>query len=106
MINLTRSRGGGQSFKDLFAAIEDIKDGYIVDTMYGNYNECVFESPLIIIFANCSLREYEKYLSKDRWLQLVINRDGEIRYEDESVWEPHIPLTKYLSLKELTQILG
>ena len=106
MINLTRTQGEEQSFKDLFAAIEDIKDGYIADTMYGKYNECVFESPLIIIFANCSLTDYEQYLSKDRWLPVVIDRDREIRYHDKLDWQPHIPTKEPITLEELADDLG
>jgi len=33
MINLTKSRGQNQSMSDVFVTIEDIKDGFIVDTM-------------------------------------------------------------------------
>ena len=35
MINLTKTKGENQSLEDMFAAIEEIKDGFIVDTMYG-----------------------------------------------------------------------
>lgn len=78
MINLTRSRGENQSLKDLFAAIEDIKDGYIVDTLYGKYVESIFNSPLVVIFSNQRLSDYEKYLSVDRWQRLVIDSDYEL----------------------------
>lgn len=35
MIHLTKTKGQDQSLADLFAATEDIKDGFIVDTLYG-----------------------------------------------------------------------
>ena len=52
MINLTKSRGQDQSMPDMFATIEDIKDGFIVDTMYGKYTEAIFDPPIIMIFTN------------------------------------------------------
>ena len=80
MINLTRTQGEDQSYKDLFAAVEDIKDGYIVDVMYGNYNESIFDPPLIVIFSNFELNEFAKYLSVDRWQELGITHGGNLQF--------------------------
>ena len=66
MINLTKTKGQNQSLEDMFAAIEDIKDGFIVDTMYGKYVEAIFESPLILVFTNEKLDEHISKLSVDR----------------------------------------
>ena len=33
MINLTKTKNQNQSLEDMFAAIEDIKDGFRVDSM-------------------------------------------------------------------------
>ena len=79
MINLTRSQGEGQSFKDLFSAIEEIVDGYCVDVMYGKYIEAVFDAPLIIVFTNERISNYLNYLSKDRWGRLVIDSDKNLQ---------------------------
>lgn len=38
LIDLTRTQGEDQSYNDLFAAIEQIKNGHIIDVMYGKYN--------------------------------------------------------------------
>lgn len=72
VINLTRSKGKEQSYADLFSAIEDIKDGHVVDVMYGNYVEVCFKSPHIVVFSNFSLSDFHQYLSKDRWLETSI----------------------------------
>lgn len=77
LIDLTRSKGKEQSYDDLFSAIEDIKNGHTVDTMYGNYNERVFEPPTVIIFTNLMLTDYQNSLSLDRWLRFVIRKDNE-----------------------------
>ena len=80
MIDLTRTRGETQSYEDLFAAIEDIKNGYLVDTMYGKYNEVIFDRPLIIIFSNKPLSDFSKFLSSDRWHRLVLNSNKELEH--------------------------
>lgn len=63
MINLTKSRGQDQSMADMFATIEDIKDGFIVDTMYGKYTEAIFDPPVIMIFTNEKLDDHLASLS-------------------------------------------
>lgn len=75
MINLTRTQGKDQSFKDLFSAIEEVIDGYCVDVMYGKYIEAIFDPPLVVIFTNERISDYLNYLSKDRWVRLVIDSD-------------------------------
>lgn len=78
-IDLTRTKGEDQSYKDLFAAVEQIKNGFVIDTMYGKYNESFFEPPVVIIFSNNILynpdnpyQDMAHYLSDDRWLHLKI----------------------------------
>ena len=80
MINLTKTKGDNQSLENMFAAIEDIKDGFIVDTMYGKYIETIFESPLIVVFTNNKLDEHISKLSVDRWSRLHINYDYSIEF--------------------------
>ena len=41
--------------------------------MYGKYGEAIFDPPLVIIFKNERISDYLKYLSKDRWVRLVID---------------------------------
>ena len=84
MINLTKSKGQDQSLDDLFAAVEDIKDGFIVDTLYGKYVELIFDPPLVLVFSNLRLEDHFSKLSKDRWLQLHINSDLSIEYRKEN----------------------
>lgn len=84
MINLTKTKGQNQLLEDMFAAIEDIKDGFIVDTMYGKYVEAIFESPLILVFTNEKLDEHISKLSADRWLRLYINSDYSIEFRKDN----------------------
>lgn len=81
-IDLTRTKGEDQSYKDLFSAIEQIKNGSVIDLMYGKYNESYFEPPVILIFTNNTLfnaespqNDFSHYLSEDRWIHLLIMKD-------------------------------
>lgn len=66
MINLTKSRGQDQSLSDVFASVEDIKDAYIVDTLYGKYIESIFDPPIVLFFTNERLDDHLSSLSPDR----------------------------------------
>lgn len=66
-IDFTRSIGKDQSYKDLFATLEMIKNGHIIDVMYGKYNEAIFDPPIIVIFTNENIGDFAHYLSYDRW---------------------------------------
>ena len=78
MFDFTRSKGDSQSYADVFAAVEDIVNGYVVDTMYGKYVEEIFNPPLVLIVTNEKIHEYVNYLSLDRWKRYVINSDTEL----------------------------
>lgn len=80
MINLTKSRGQDQSLSDVFASVEDIKDAYIVDTLYGKYIESIFDPPIVLFFTNERLDDHLSSLSPDRWLRLNINSDHTIEH--------------------------
>lgn len=67
MFDFTRTQGQDTSFNDLFEVIEEIKNGYIVDVMYGNYQEAFPKENIVLIFTNENVNNYTKYLSKDRW---------------------------------------
>lgn len=77
-IDLTRTQGEDQSYKDLFSTIEQIKNGYVIDVMYGKYNEAIFKPPMIIIFTNNQHEEFRHYLSQDRWKVYTISPDGDL----------------------------
>ena len=72
MIDITRSLGKEQDFKDLFASLEDSINGYVVDTMYGKYNEAIFKPPMVIIFTNFRFSEIRNLVSQDRWISFAL----------------------------------
>jgi peptidyl-tRNA hydrolase len=77
-IDLTRTQGEDQSYKDLFSTIEQIKNGYVIDVMYGKYNEAIFKPPMVLIFTNNKHEEFAHYLSYDRWEVYTISPDGDL----------------------------
>ena len=66
-IDFTRTKGKDQYLEDLFSTIEQIKNGSVIDVMYGKYNESYFEPPVVMIFTNDPLSSCVNYLSRDRW---------------------------------------
>ena len=97
MIDFTRTKGKDQNYEDLFAAIEDIKNGYVVDMMYGKYEEAIFRPPMILIFTNQTMCDYEKYLSQDRWVRLVINSSKELEEWVSGIEMESRPPFKYIT---------
>lgn len=77
-IDLTRTQGEDQSYNDLFSAVEQIKNGQIIDVMYGKYNESIFQPPMVIIFTNNKIKDFYGYLSEDRWEVYTISPDGDL----------------------------
>lgn len=72
MFDFTRTRGEETRFNDLFEVIEEIKNSYIVDIMYGNFNRAFLKPAMVIIFTNEDIRKFSKYLSLDRWEAFTI----------------------------------
>lgn len=78
VIDFTRTRGESQSYEDLFSAIEQIKNGQVIDVMYGKYNEAVFKPPMVAIFTNDKFENFQQYLSQDRWQPYCLNYQQEL----------------------------
>lgn len=68
VFDFTRTLGTDTRKENLFQIVEDLKNGYLVDVMYGSYNEVIMKPPMVIIFSNYHFHELFKYLSADRWL--------------------------------------
>ena len=64
MIDDTRTQGDKTSFNNMFEAIERIKNGYVVSTMYGRYAEAMYARPQIIFCTNREIFGYLKSLYK------------------------------------------
>ena len=78
MIDDTRTQGDKTSFNNMFEAIERIKNGSVVSTMYGRYSEVVYPRPQIIFCANREIFGYLKSLSRDRWYHIKSTEDHKL----------------------------
>ena len=63
--NLPRVSGNQESQRDLFSALEDVKDGWVESNMYGKDNKLFMEPPHLWVFSN-DLPNL-KLCSVDRW---------------------------------------
>lgn len=51
-IDVPRTLGKDDDMNDLISVIEDIKNGFIVSSMYGKHQQMMFDPPHIVVFAN------------------------------------------------------
>ena len=75
MIDDTRTKGDGTSFNNMFEAIERVKNGHVVSTMYGRYAEVIYDRPQILFCTNRDIHGYLESLSRDRWYHMKITED-------------------------------
>lgn len=100
--DFTRTRGEDTSVNDLFQVIEEIKNGHVVSVMYGNPMEVAMTSPHVVIFTNEKFEDYEKYLSRDRWMPYQISPEGALyarKWDNEKHQWVFIPLSSKTTKK-------
>jgi hypothetical protein len=74
----------------MFEAIERIKNGYVISTMYGRYAEAMYALPQIIFCTNLEIFGYLKSLSRDRWNHMKITEDHKLiklGWTDANFWD-------------------
>ena len=63
---------------ELCLMIERLKDGMLVDTMYGQYQTMLMDPPLVVVFSNWPLQKYPgQFLSADRVEIITLHGDGD-----------------------------
>lgn len=65
LVDLPRVSGNAESQRDLFSALEDIKNGFVETAMYGKPRSLFMEPPHVVIFSN-ELPDL-RFASADRW---------------------------------------
>jgi hypothetical protein len=65
IVDLARSKSKNDSEQDLLAAIEDLKSGVVLTSMYGSSKKLLMNPPAILISSNYVFKETG--LSEDRW---------------------------------------
>jgi hypothetical protein len=76
IIDLARTKGRYDSEEDLLSALEDLKSGFITNSMYGSGKNLLIPPPHIIVSSNYMMK-YE-FLSGDRWEVYKINSMKEL----------------------------
>lgn len=85
---------------DLFEVIEEIKNSFVVDIMYGNFNRAFLKPAIVLVFTNEDISKFSSYLSMDRWEALTIcQNSNELAYIDLYDQNFRIPFEKYLNTK-------
>jgi len=83
MFDFTRTRSDDTRLNDLFEVIEEIKNSYVVDIMYGNFNRAFLKPAIVIIFTNEDISRFSNYLSLNRWEAFTIcHPNNELAYID------------------------
>lgn len=75
-VDIPRTLGSDDSVHSLMSALEDLKNGFIVSSMYGKCQTLIMDPPHIVVFSNndCPVT----MMSSDRWIRYVINIDREL----------------------------
>lgn len=65
IVDMPRTRAEEDSIPSLVAALEDLKNGYLVTCMYGKYAKLMMSPPHVVVFSNeiCP----KGMMSEDRW---------------------------------------
>lgn len=81
LIDLPRSQGKAETMQEIFAAIEEIKNGWVKSCFHGKFHELIMEPPHVFCFSNWKAPVH--LMSKDRWKLFTITDD--LRLESDFV---------------------
>jgi len=100
-VDLPRATSQLKEYNDklgnILAALEDIKNGCISSSFYGQYRNILYDSPHMIIFANTA--PPNNLLSNDRWKLYTINHQFELIAQKNDLNESLKNRIKHLNLK-------
>jgi hypothetical protein len=85
LIDLARSKSKNDSQECLLSAIEDIKNGLIVQNMFGSSNQLLMLPPHIIVSSNYGLKY--NLLSADRWRIFKIDKNKKLGKLNQAIEE-------------------
>lgn len=81
IIDVPRTLGADDSINDILSTVEDLKNGYVVSSFYGNYQKLIMKPPAIVIMSN--MRCPVGKMSADRWRCYFIDQK-ELKYAVEN----------------------
>jgi|GEM_PF-3128421 len=80
IVDLTRAKSVNDKEQDLLSALEDIKNGFVTNAMYGSGKTLMMEPPHILVSSNYAL-DYS-LLSSDRWKVYEITKTKKLREQN------------------------
>lgn len=82
LLDVPRTLGTDDNMNDVLSLMEDLKNGHVVSSFYGNYTKLIMTPPLVVVFSN--QRCPTSKLSTDRWkCYTIVNK--ELRYSFENI---------------------
>jgi hypothetical protein len=84
-IDIPRTLGSDDSIPSLMSALEDLKNGFVVSSMYGKNETLVLNPPHIVVFTN---KECPRHMmSADRWQCYFIDPSKHLyKKDEEGLW--------------------
>lgn len=79
LVDLPRVQGKEESQRDLFSALEEIKNGWVVSAMYGKSGELMMKPPHVHIFSNEFPNPHVSSL--DRWIIMAVSHDPQLGWQ-------------------------
>lgn len=76
LVDIPRTLGFDEDMSSLFSSIEEIKNGFLVSSMYGKNKQLFMDPPHVIVFTNQQCPRGK--LSIDRWTEYYIDQDKQL----------------------------
>lgn len=73
IVDIPRTLGRDDDINSVITVLEDLKNGFVVSSMYGKNAQLLMDPPHVIVFSNmiCPIEK----MSSDRWILLTIDKD-------------------------------
>ena len=75
IVDIPRTLGKDDDMNSVISILEDLKNGFVVSSMYGKNAQILMDPPHVVVFSNriCPVDK----MSSDRWIQVEINENKE-----------------------------
>lgn len=95
ILDIPRTIGQDDDMKAIYSLLEDLKNGFVVSSMYGKNAVLMMDPPHVLVFSN-QFPEINR-MSKDRWLTYGIYPDGDAWFINnrESIYDYEISISGY-----------
>lgn len=76
MLDIPRTIGQDDDMKAIYSLLEDLKNGFVVSSMYGKNAVLLMDPPHVVVFSNQFPED--KRMSADRWVTYGIHKDNTV----------------------------